>query len=211
MISFSKFWKMGNLFSIILIILSIYFLFTKNLNLGIDFTGGILMEIETQNIKDPINNNIIANISDNLTKESIKSLIQKNENNGLIIKLQLSGDNEKLIIEKVKSIIDAELHDVEYKKIDFMGAQISSEFLKKSCIALILALFGIAIYLLFRFDLRFALGGIIGLVHDVIITFGFIAFFAIEINMITITAIAIDQEMVPRRSSMPCTSTPIIK
>jgi preprotein translocase subunit SecF len=186
MINFVKFWKLGNIFSLFLIILSIFLLFTKELNYGIDFTGGVLIEIASNS---EIRKENIFSISQKFNEKSIKHVLQKDGINGLIIKLQSFDSTQQEVIEKSKSIINSEFSPVEYGKIDFIGAQISKEFFSKSCMALGIALLGIMIYLLVRFDLRFAIAGIIGLAHDVIITLGFIAFFKIEINMITVTAL----------------------
>ena len=186
MINFIKFWKLGNFFSLLLIILSIFLLFKNDLNYGIDFTGGVLIEInsESEILKDNI-----YNISRNFDDNSIKHILQKDGSHGLIIKLQSLDSTQQEVIEKSKSIINSEFTSVEYGKIDFIGAQISKEFFTKSCLALGIALIGIMLYLLVRFDLRFAIGGIVGLTHDVIITLGFIALFNLEINMIAITAL----------------------
>ena len=186
MINFVKFWKFGNFFSFLLIILSIFLLLTKDLNYGIDFTGGVLIEI---NSKSAIHKDDIYNISQRFNDQSIKHILQKDGPNGLIIKLQSFDSTRQEVIARSKAIIDSEFVSIEYGKIDFIGAQISKEFFTKSCMALGIALLGIMIYLLVRFDLRFAIGGIIGLIHDVIITLGFIALLNIEINMIAITAI----------------------
>jgi preprotein translocase subunit SecF len=186
MINFVKFWKFGNFFSLFLIILSIFLIFTKELNYGIDFTGGILIEIQSQ---DKIEKNNIFNLSQKFNDQSIKNILQKDGDNGLIIKLQSFDSTQQSVIEKSKTILNEEFSSVEYGKIDFIGSQVSKEFFSRSCMALGIALIGIMIYLLVRFDLRFAFSGIIGLAHDVIITFGFIAFFQIEINMIAVTAI----------------------
>lgn len=186
MVNFVKFWKIGNIFSLGLIMISMFLLFTRDLNFGIDFTGGVLIEIQSE---IPIEQKTILNISHKLDNQSIKNILQKDGAHGLIIKLQASENNQKDVIEKAKSILDGEIAPIQYGKVDFIGAQISKEFFKKSCITLGIAIIGIMIYLLIRFDLRFAIGGILGLIHDVIITLGFIALFHIEINMIAVTAI----------------------
>jgi preprotein translocase subunit SecF len=76
-----------------------------------------------------------------------------------------------------------------FNKVDFMGAQVSQEFFFKSSLAIVFSLIGIMIYLIVRFDWRFAIGGLVGLIHDVILVFGFISLFSIEFNMIAVTAI----------------------
>ncbi len=189
MINFVKFWKIGNIFSAILLIISIFFFCTKPFNMGIDFTGGVLIEISsTQNI----DSQQINSINHGLENIRIKNIIQNNGTNGLIIKLQADDKNQKTIIDQTKEIINTSFgahNKITYNKIDFIGAQISGEFFLKSSLAILISLIGIMIYLIIRFDLRFALGGILGLIHDVVITFGVISIFSIEFNMIAVTAI----------------------
>ena len=188
MINFIKFWKVGNIFSLILIIISIFSCITKPFNLGIDFTGGVLIEIHSDKNIDPKQ---IESINSEFEKKQIKNIIQNNGPQGLIIKLQADNKNQKDIIEQTKTILDSKFdkNKLTYDKIDFIGAQISKEFFFKSSMAILIALVGIMIYLIVRFDWRFALGGIIGLIHDVIITFGLISIFSVEFNMISVTAI----------------------
>ena len=116
MINFIKFWKLGNFFSLLLIILSIFLLFKNDLNYGIDFTGGVLIEInsESEILKDNI-----YNISRNFDDNSIKHILQKDGSHGLIIKLQSVDSTQKEVIEKSKSIINSEFTSVEYGKIEF--------------------------------------------------------------------------------------------
>lgn len=186
MINFIKFSKKGSYLSIFFILLSFFLIWQQKINFGIDFTGGVLIEIkcETAPTKDEIKA-IITSFENN----NEKAIIQTDAKNGIIIKLQTSNENIKDKVENAKILIDQNFHNYSYEKIDFIGAQIGSEFFKKACLAIIFALIGIMIYLYFRFDLRFSIAGIIALIHDVILTFGFIALTQIEFNLITVTAI----------------------
>ena len=178
-------WKFGNIFSLILVIVSVFSVIKKDINLGLDFTGGILMEIYSE---DGFTREESVKLSSSLDAIHVKNLVQLSGHDRLLLKLQA----ENSTIDNVKNLISNDFKDtklVRYDKIDFIGSQVSREFFRNSFYACIIAIFGIMIYLLFRFDWRFAIGGILGLVHDIVITFGFISITSLEVNMLAVTAI----------------------
>ena len=180
-LDFVKYKKISFSISFVLILLSIVLFFVNGINFGIDFTGGTLLELESRqnlNISE-----IRAKLSDHsdLKSPTIQLLNEKN----LIIKFKSqNGDSD---VELIKNILQQ--YDFEYKKIDYVGPQISQSLIKKGISALVLALFGIFIYLTAMFDYRYGIGGVLSLVHDILIILGVYILFQIEFNTSAIAAI----------------------
>lgn len=185
-INFIKYHKIALIFSVILIFISFISFFTKFLNLGIDFTGGILIEsrfekkVEISNLRSILSNSDIEKFN-----------IQSSEsNNDIIIRIPQDKniDQAKLII-KIKSILSGNFPNIEYRKIDYVGPAIGEELVKSGIIALLLSCFFVLIYIWYRFDLEFGIWAIIALLHDVIITIGFISLTSLEFNTTSIAAL----------------------
>lgn len=185
-INFIKYHKIALIFSVILVFISFISFFTKFLNLGIDFTGGILIEsrfekkVEISNLRSILSNSDIEKFN-----------IQSSEsNNDIIIRIPQDKniDQAKLII-KIKSILSGNFPNIEYRKIDYVGPAIGEELVKSGIIALLLSCFFVLIYIWYRFDLEFGIWAIIALLHDVIITIGFISLTSLEFNTTSIAAL----------------------
>ena len=185
-INFIKYHKIALIFSVILIFISFISLFTKFLNLGIDFTGGILIESRFEKKVE------ISNLRSILSNSDIKKLnIQSSEsNNDIIIRIPQDKniDQAKLVI-KIKSILSKNFPNIEYRKIDYVGPTIGEELVKSGIIAFLLSCFFVLIYIWYRFDLEFGIWAIIALLHDVIITIGFISLTSLEFNTTSIAAL----------------------
>jgi preprotein translocase subunit SecF len=184
-INFIKYHKIAIIFSALLILLSFASLSTKFLNLGIDFTGGILMEarfkekIEVSDLRSLL-------IKGNIQKFNIQSFDEKD----VMIRVPKDGeiDQSNLVI-KIKNILNNYSSEIEYRKIDFVGPKIGQELIKSAILALLLSCFFVLIYIWYRFDLEFGIWSIIALVHDIIITVGFISLTSLEFNSTSIAAL----------------------
>ena len=184
-INFIKYHKIAIIFSALLILLSFASLSTKFLNLGIDFTGGILMEarfkekIEVSDLRSLL-------IKGNIQKFNIQSFDEKD----VMIRVPKDGeiDQSNLVI-KIKNILNNYSSEIEYRKIDFVGQKIGQELIKSAILALLLSCFFVLIYIWYRFDLEFGIWSIIALVHDIIITVGFISLTSLEFNSTSIAAL----------------------
>ena len=182
-INFMRIKKLTLFVSTILFLLSLSLIFIKGLNLGIDFTGGSLIEVR---FKENIDLNNLRTKMNKLNLGEIQLQTIGNEND-IIFKVQ---DNKNKQIETVQ-IIKESLSDqsVEYRRTEFVGPKVGSELVNAGIIAVIFSLIGILIYIWIRFQWNFALGAIIALIHDVVLTLGFFSVLQLEFNLATVAAV----------------------
>ncbi|MAH89295.1 MAG: protein translocase subunit SecF [Pelagibacterales bacterium] len=176
--------------SLLLALVSILSLWIKGLNFGIDFKGGLLVEakfdknIELENLRNTIYELKLGDFS-------IQGLDNSNDN--FLIKIELSQefkvDQAKLILELKKSINKNFDSNVDYRRIEYVGPTVSSELIMTGIIAILMAIFSMLIYIWFRFELPFAIGAVIALVHDTILTIGMFSISSLEFNLSTVAAI----------------------
>jgi len=185
-IKFMKIKKLTLFISSILFLLSLGAVFFKGLNLGIDFTGGNLIEVRFKENPDLNNLRIQMNKLD-LGEIQLQSIGNKND---IVIRVQEKKNSDNKKIETIQIIKDS-LNDksVEYRRTEFVGPKVGDELVKAGVIAVIFSLFGILIYIWLRFQWNFALGAIIALIHDVILTLGFFSIFQFEFNLATVAAV----------------------
>ncbi|MBP5616133.1 MAG: protein translocase subunit SecF, partial [Alphaproteobacteria bacterium] len=172
--------------SILLILASFYLIFFKGFNYGIDFSGGVLMEVKsTQKINvEDIRQKLSVLDLDELTLQSVGD-----QGNELSIRAQADNANEesqRIAIVKIKEILgDA----YEYRRVESVGPQVGDELKRAGVISSIIAIFAICAYVWFRFEWQFALGALLGLFHDIIITVGCLSLFDFDISLTTVAAI----------------------
>ena len=182
-INFMRIKKLTLFVSTILFLLSLSLIFIKGLNLGIDFTGGSLIEVR---FKENIDLNNLRTKMNKLDLGEIQLQTIGNEND-IIFKVQ---DNKNKQIETVQIIKESlSDHSVEYRRTEFVGPKVGSELINAGIIAVIFSLIGILIYIWIRFQWNFALGAIIALIHDVILTLGFFSVLQLEFNLATVAAV----------------------
>jgi len=186
-IPFNNLYKICNLASLILIIMSLLLLIFKGLNYGVDFKGGTLIEIRT-------NDNTIL-ISDlrrsfnnmNLGDVSVKQFGNEND---FIVKFEKRNANQANFIENIKNKLSKSIgENYDFRRVENVGPKISSELLKSGIIAIVLSLAAMLIYIWIRFEWQFSLGAIIALFHDVVITLGIFSLFKLEINLSIVAAV----------------------
>ncbi len=178
---------LGFAVSALLTVLSIGLVFTKGLNLGIDFTGGILMEIHTEKPAD------ISTLRNALTLEEFGeiSLQDMGDANSLLIRIQVGEtDEQSKIVARVKEVLAAELGSaIDYRKIDFVGPTIGEELVEAGVMAVLLSFVAIMIYVWFRFEWQYGTGAILALIHDTIMIIGFFAITQLEFGLPAVAAI----------------------
>lgn len=174
-------------FSAILILISIFSLYTRGLNLGIDFTGGYLIEAGyTQPVElDPVRNA--------LTESEYTDAVVQHFGTSKDILVRIApreGVNSASISDNVLSILKGISADtVEMRRIEFVGPQVGEELREQGGLALLIALFGIMIYVALRFQMKSAFGAILALVHDVVITVGVFSVTQIQFDLSVLAAI----------------------
>lgn len=182
-IDFMKMHKIAFASSVVVILLSIFLIFTKGLNFGIDFSGGILIEARLSEKPDVAQ---LRKILDPKTKDAqIQSIGQQD----ILIRVAKTDDGQAKIVKTIQETLNKNYPDITYRKVDYVGPQIGSELIKKGFLALFISFFFILIYIWVRFDWQFGVGSIIALLHDAIITFGFFSLTNIEFNTTSIAAI----------------------
>jgi preprotein translocase subunit SecF len=194
-IDFMKVHKIALILSVISIILSITLIFTKGLNFGIDFSGGVLIEAR---IKDANINSSISKIR-TLIDQEIKDVqiqnigqndISDTTSSDLLIRVPKSkNEDQTLVIKRIQEILSVNYSDIQYRKIDYVGPQVGAELIKKGTLSLLLSFIFIMIYIWIRFDWQFGVGGIFALLHDAITTLGIYSITNLEFNLTSIAAL----------------------
>ncbi|AMA64820.1 Protein-export membrane protein SecF [Candidatus Arsenophonus lipoptenae] len=167
--------------SIILSIISITIILTQGFNWGLDFTGGNIIEIT---LSKPIELDKIRNY---LNQNGYKDPLIQNFGNSrnIVIRLRFSKENiNKDISENIITIIKKKIdNQATLQRIEFIGPNISNELTQTGIIAILSSLISVLIYVSIRFEWRLAIGAVISLIHDLIITLGAISLFKIEVDM----------------------------
>ncbi|MBI2586923.1 MAG: protein translocase subunit SecF [Rhodospirillales bacterium] len=169
----------------LLVAISVALFTIKGLNYGIDFKGGILIEVRTPKPAD------LAAMRGKLSGLGLGdvSLQEFGHPNEVLIRVQRQEGDEaaqQAALEKVKSALGA---GVEYRRTEFVGPQVSEELFWDGVLAVTLSMIGILIYVWFRFEWQFGLAAIIALVHDVLSTIGIFALLDMEFNLTTVAAV----------------------
>ena len=169
----------GFLFSIIFTIATIIGYCFSGLNLGIDFKGGIIIEVTSETP---------GKIKDSLSAKYSDIVLQQLDKN-LVIRLQNTENSSVKITDQIKSEILQIDKKANFLKIDFVGPKISNDLVKKAGLAFFWSLFVVMIYILIRFNWRFSVGAILSLIHDLTASIGFFIFTGYEFNLTSIAAI----------------------
>lgn len=182
-IDFMKVHKLALFMSVFCIVGSLILVFSKGLNFGIDFAGGILIEAR-------INENLdVAKVRTLITAEINDVQIQNIDQKDLLIRVAKSDEEQSVVVKKIQEILNKNFGKVEYRKVDYVGPQVGSELIWKGFVALLMSFVFIMIYIWIRFDWQFGFGGIFALLHDAIVTLGFYAITGLEFNLTSIAAI----------------------
>jgi preprotein translocase subunit SecF len=172
--------------SAVLSIVAIFLFFHPGLNLGIDFIGGTLIELQTKS--GPAD---LAKMRTTLTGLNLGDVQLQQfgapENVLIRVAQQPGGEQaQQVAVEKVKGALGS---DIEYRRIEVVGPRVSSELLSYGTIGIIVAIGAILIYLWFRFEWQFALGAMIANVHDLVLTLGFMSLMQIDFDLTSIAAL----------------------
>ncbi|CAC9965259.1 Protein translocase subunit SecF [uncultured Gammaproteobacteria bacterium] len=169
-------------FSALLMALSIFSLSTNGLKLGVDFTGGTLIEVGYKQGVD------LAEVRATLDKADFKraNVQYFGSTNEILIRLEPQTISSAKLSTKIIRLLG---DDVDIRRVEFVGPKVGEELTNDGGLAMLYALIGILIYVAFRFEYRFALGSITALIHDVIATLGFFSLFQVEFDLTVLAAI----------------------
>ena len=177
--------KIFMVFSALLVLASIFMFLGKGLNYGIDFKGGIMLEVRTEKASDIAEmRSILGSLG--LGEVSLQEFGQPTD---ILIRIQRQDGDEKAqqeAINKIKAILGT---SVEYRRTEFVGPKVSDELFWDGLTAVSLAIFAILIYIWFRFEWQFGFAAIFALSHDVITTIGIFALMGFEFNLSTVAAV----------------------
>ena len=186
MINFNKFYKLFNLISLSLVVTSVLLLFFKGLNFGVDFKGGTLIELRSNDKNINVTSLRQSFNKMNLGDFNIKKFGNEND---FLIKIE-KKDTSANAIEVIKKDLTSSLgSSFNFRRVENVGPKVSSELLKSGIIAIALSLAAMLFYIWIRFEWQFSLGAILALFHDVIITLGLFSLFSLEINLSIVAAV----------------------
>ena len=185
-IKFLSIRKFTTIMSIVLILASAFSLMSKGLNLGIDFTGGIQIEISFENAPN------IENVRSNLGSGGYDDAIVQNSGSSQDLMVRIpprDGITNKKVGEDVIGMLQASDNSVTLKSSEYISAQVGEELTEQGGLAMIFALIMIMIYIVFRFQWKFSIGAVLALIHDVMITLGIFSFFQLTFDLSVLAAI----------------------
>ena len=185
--NFEKNFKLANISSLFLVLASVFMIFFKGLNFGIDFKGGTLIElrcdsenIQISDVRDSFNNL-------NLGDVNVKEFGKKGD---YLIKFERKNFDEKNSIKIIKENVKNKLQgNIDFRRVENVGPKVSKELLESGLLAISLALAAMLFYIWVRFEWQFSIGSIIAIFHDVLITIGLFSFLSLEINLSIVAAV----------------------
>lgn len=179
--------KLGLIVSAVLTVMSIALVLTRGLNLGIDFTGGVLVEVGYPKAVE------LDTVRGQLQQGGYEKAVVQYFGGASSIQIRLppaeNANSAKVSTEILQALAAGAEQAPELRRIEFVGPQIGDELTEKGALALLFAFAGIAIYIAFRFEYKFALGAIAALVHDVVMAVGFLSLFRVEFDITTLAAL----------------------
>ncbi len=185
-IPFMSYGRLTTFISLVTFILAVFFLATRGLNFGVDFTGGTLMEVsypeaaKLENIRKAVH-------SVGLNEATVQNFGTSRD---VLIRLPVKEDvSIAALSETVKLALENDNASVTINRVEAVGAQVGEELYDQGSLALLFVVIGIMIYLWVRFEWRFAVAAIVANLHDVIIILGFFAFFQWEFNLTVLAAV----------------------
>ena len=174
--------KIASTLSILLVLISVVSLTFKGLNAGLDFTGGTLIEIK---LSQPVNLEEIRDVLDSKLEDDFQVSYFGSEEDILI---KIPGGSENNLSNEIVSTLANEFQ-FDLRRKDFIGPQIGEELRDQGGLGLLAALLVMMVYIMFRFQFKFAIGALLALIHDVLIVLGVFSIFYIGFNLTVLAAI----------------------
>lgn len=185
-IPFMSYGKITTSISLVTFLLAVFFLATKGLNFGVDFTGGTVMEVHYAQAAD------LDKVREQLAGIGLKDALVQNFGTSLDVLVQVPLKQNTAgakLSEQVRDALHTQDDSVEMRRVEFVGPQVGKDLVDNGSLALLLVSIGIVGYLWLRFEWKFGLAAIIANLHDVVIILGFFAFFQWEFSLTVLAAV----------------------
>ena len=185
-INFMKYAMVFNIISLLVFLMSVFFLVTRGLHLGVEFTGGTVMELSYGHAAD------LEAVRASLEKAGLADATVQTfgQSQNALIRLPTREDvTGAQLSEKVLEVLRAVDPSVELMRVDFVGSQVGKELVENGAVALLLVSVGIVLYLWLRFEWKFGIAAIIANLHDVVIILGFFACFQWDFSLPVMAAV----------------------
>ena len=186
-INFMKWRKQALMVSGVVMLICLVSMVARGMNLGIDFTGGTLIEVGYQSSAD------LTKVRDALESSGFPDAVVQHfgTSKDVLVRIAPRDDlSSAQLSTKMLAILEKTSEtNVEMRRVEFVGPQIGDELVEKGGMAMLVALACILVYVWIRFEKRFSLGSISALVHDVIFTMGFFALFQLEFDLTVLAAL----------------------
>ena len=186
-IDFLGYRKIAYTIPALLLIASVVSVAVRGFNYGIDFSGGVLIEVKSKN--GPIDVDKVRNELDTLNLDELNLQSFGDARDELMIRAQANNadeESQRLAVKQIKEMLD---NDFTFERIESVGPQVGDELKLSGVLASVFAMMAISLYIWFRFEWKFAVGALIGLFHDLIITVGLVSIFHLDFSLTTIAAI----------------------
>lgn len=186
-IDFLGYRKIAYTITALLLIASVVSVAVRGFNYGIDFSGGVLIEVKSKN--GPIDVDKVRNELDTLNLDELNLQSFGDARDELMIRAQANNadeESQRLAVKQIKEMLD---NDFTFERIESVGPQVGDELKLSGVLASVFAMLAISLYIWFRFEWKFAVGALIGLFHDLIITVGLVSIFHLDFSLTTIAAI----------------------
>lgn len=181
--------KIAFVVSLVLIIGSIATLFTMDLNFGLDFTGGTLIEVSYSTAPE------VSDVRSNLTDAGMPDAVVQTFGTATDIVVRIPPrDSEGESNAEISTIVLAALQqgvegEITMRRVEFVGPQVGDELTEQGILAVVYSLIGIFLYVMIRFQWRFSVGAVTALVHDIIVTLGVLALLRVEFDLTVVAAL----------------------
>lgn len=179
--------KIALIVSIVLIVVSITSLAMRGLNFGLDFTGGTLIEVGYPSAPE------ISEVREQLADAGLDSVVQTfGAATDIVVRIPPTESTEssaELSTRVLAALSQGVEGEIEMRRVEFVGPQVGEELTEQGILAVIYAMVGVFLYVMFRFQWRFSVGAVAALFHDIIITMGVLSLLQVEFDLTVVAAI----------------------
>lgn len=175
--------KVAATVSIVLLLISVVSLGTRGLSLGLDFTGGTLVEVEYSEAPD------LPDVRQQLTGAGFEDIVVQNFGSERSVVVRLAAAFDDQVVQEVYGVLQQSDYDVDLVRAEFVGAQVGDELREDGGLGLLLALIVVMIYVAMRFQLKFGVASVLPLIHDVVIILGIFSIFQLDFDLTVLAAL----------------------